>query len=258
MKRGVIFDISVIFLFTLLGIFVTLFFEPKPIISALIFFTFPTIYMISKNRKLPYKKILTTSVLLTILIGILDILITASKGWLVPDEQLVIKMRLFGFAPIDEILWFFLLIFFLLVFYDYFIEKEKTKTLSKNVRWLVLLIGITTAIVSLLFLFGLIAKIKFVYIFVGFIYMIPPFIIIVLKKPRFIKKFFFVTLPFFLINLAHELTALKIGQWNFPGEYIGTVTLFGLSFPFEEFFFYIILGPAIGLAYYELFFDDMK
>ena len=61
-----------------------------------------------------------------------------------------------------------------------------------------------------------------------------------------------------MVYLAYEVTAFYLGQWHFPGEYIGTVILLGASFPLEEFIIWIVLSAAVVLSYYELFIDDFK
>jgi len=72
------------------------------------FFVFPSIYMLFRlESKLPIKKIIFVSFLFGILAGILDILVNASKGWLVPDNQLFFHIRILGYAPLEEIIWFF-------------------------------------------------------------------------------------------------------------------------------------------------------
>ena len=61
---------------------------------------------------------------------------------------------------------------------------------------------------------------------------------------------------FFFVHLAHELTAVKLGQWYFPAQSIGYLELVGIRFPVEEFVFWIVLSTAILLADYEYFIDD--
>jgi hypothetical protein len=51
---------------------------------------------------------------------------------------------------------------------------------------------------------------------------------------------------------------VKTGQWIFPGEYVGIINLFDLSFPFEEFLFWIMISSMGFLTYYELFVDDER
>lgn len=71
---------------------------------------------------------------------------------------------------------------------------------------------------------------------------------------KFIKTGVF----FFMLYLIYELTAVNLGQWYFPGEYVGWVELAGARFPFEELFFWMMLSSSAVLALYEGFVDDKK
>ena len=85
-----------------------------------------------------------------------------------------------------------------------------------------------------------------------------PFVIIFFKKPKLVWHTVPMIAYFFFVYLAHEITALHLDQWRFPGDYIGLVHMFGVSFPIEEFVFWIILSSLIGSIYYELSFDNQK
>jgi len=60
------------------------------------------------------------------------------------------------------------------------------------------------------------------------------------------------------VFLSFEITALKLDQWRFLGEYLGLIPLFGVYIPYEEFFFWIIMSTIISLTYYEFLIDDGK
>lgn len=63
---------------------------------------------------------------------------------------------------------------------------------------------------------------------------------------------------FFMVFLIYELTAIKLGQWHFQGQYIGWVELMGLRFPFEELLFWMGLSGFVVLSLYEGFVDNDK
>jgi hypothetical protein len=47
---------------------------------------------------------------------------------------------------------------------------------------------------------------------------------------------------------------VRLGYWAYPGtQYIGSVTLFGTTFPFEELFFWMLFYAPTLVAFYELF-----
>ena len=101
--------------------------------------------------------------------------------------------------------------------------------------------------------------IPYFYLTAGIVLGIIPISIVLFEYPRLIAKFFKTAAYFFYLNFAYEITALKLGIWDFPGDqFIGWVTFFGMRFPFEEFFFWIILGAIAMLSYYEFFDDDRK
>lgn len=50
---------------------------------------------------------------------------------------------------------------------------------------------------------------------------------------------------------------LVITNWVYEGNnYIGWISLFNTSFPFEELFFWMMFYAASIVSYYELFIDD--
>jgi hypothetical protein len=55
-----------------------------------------------------------------------------------------------------------------------------------------------------------------------------------------------------------EIRAVRAGLWAFSDtpNYLAIITVAGVSFPAEEIVFWMILGPVVALAYYELFADD--
>ena len=64
---------------------------------------------------------------------------------------------------------------------------------------------------------------------------------------------------FFYLTLVYELTALTLGWWSFPSsQFIGWVEIAGIRFPFEEFFFWLVLFSAWIVSAYEFSIDDEK
>lgn len=258
MKKGLVLDVFVITITTLLGIFITLFFRVEPIISLLIFYGLPSAYLLLMKR-FNYKKIFLTALIGSLLFTILNTIILESNGWIVPENMLVIKLNLFGILQMGYFVWIFLLITFVILFYEYFFDRDIKHKISPNFKWFELLLLLTTVMVIIIYFFtNLASKIPYVHLVSALIYFFPPIIYILLKKPGLIKKFVFVLIPFFFINLAWELVALKTGQWAYLGDYIGHVILFEISMPFEEFMAFVVFASSTVLAYYEIFADDLK
>src|SRR3989344_4599634 len=76
------------------------------------------------------------------------------------------------------------------------------------------------------------------------------------RYPRLIPKFVKTAAFFFALFLVYELIALHLGQWEFRGEYIGWVQLWGARFPLEEFFYWMIVYTLFELSIYEGAIDD--
>jgi hypothetical protein len=256
MQKRKIIDLIVIGLLVVIGAALAFTLKTNLAISTLFFYILPIVWLLFRG-KFRYKKIIITTIVWGAIFGILDIISSVNGAWFIPESQLILKTKLFAGVSIIEVLWFSILIFFILLFYEHFIERETAK-ISKRFKWAELILAITTIFIIALLSSGIFDKIKYVYLIIWGAYFIPPILYILLFRPSLIKKFVLVMIPFFFINLLYELSSVYAGHWSFPGEYIGQVTLFGIAFAFEEFLFWIILASTAMLAYYELFSDDMK
>ena len=251
-------DLTVVIAIIVVSTFIILKFEVKPLISGIFYFLIPSIYLLLRKTK-DIKNIFIGSLVFGLWFGFLfDFFVTFNKGWFVPQNQLIFPYRIFGVLPIDDVIWWFLLVLIMTIFYEHFIEKRKAGKLSKNLKYALLpSILIAPIIFILFFVSPNLLEIRYVYLVLGLIAIIP-FIYLIIKKPFFISKFIKISIFFFFLFLIYELTALKLGQWVFPGEYIGVVEIFNLQFPFEEFFFWIMISSAACLSHYEIFVDDER
>ncbi len=112
--------------------------------------------------------------------------------------------------------------------------------------------------IFLYFYYQNILHFRYAYLVIGSLFGVPPLIVVIWRKPELLIKFVKASMFLIFLFLSFEITALKLDQWRFPGEYIGYVSLFGVTFPLEEFFFWIVMSTAISLVYYEFFVDDEK
>jgi len=126
-----------------------------------------------------------------------------------------------------------------------------------------ILVGLSTLLVVVfLLLYFLVPEtliIPYTYFGVLFIAMFIPIVVELFRHPKFLPKLLTIVVYCFFFALFYETVALKTGIWAFPGnEYVGIISLFGVQFPFEEFFFFVLLFPIGILAYYKLFDGDEK
>lgn len=251
-------DFYVVLGVILLSIPLILYFKVRPLTSALFFFVIPTIYLFLRKGK-PVKELAAGSLLIGAGFGfIFDILASANNAWNELGSQLVFNYRIFGFLPADEPIWFILWALFILVFYEHFYEKHRTDKLSKKFFYIIIpaLIVLFATILTTILNKNLLLF-SHAYFFLTIPTLIP--VLYVLKNRSFlVAKFLKTSVFFFFLFLVYELTAIKLGQWYFPGEYIGWVEIKGLKFPIEELIFWIGLSPFAVLALYEGFVDDDK
>lgn len=227
-------------------------------VATILFFVVPSIYLAFRGP-LPWKRIVYASLLFGFLLSQMDFIAEFNKTWVVP--KLFFADRIFGVVGIDVITWGFLWAFFILIFYEHFSEHDRSSKISRHFKILFIASLFTCAIILARFYLSP-AKLKmgYSYLFLGSVgFLVFLLIILKLKKPYFLLRKFLPTVIFFVfVHLAHELTALKLGQWYFPGQYLAKININGLIFPVEELFFWIFIGALIVLAYYEFFVDDER
>ena len=259
MRKRINKKIDLLVVFLLLGITaaISLIFNFKPLIAFLLYLLSPSIYLILREKK-NFFKIFWAVVVFGIIFGFgFDFVVTLNEGWIV--TQLVLPLRLFGFYPIlDDVLAFMLMTLFIVVFYEHFLDDEKNRRISNNLKWL---ITFSLVILILIFTAYLInpnfLRIPYAYLVGGIFAIAFPFVFS-LYKLRFLEKFLKLAAFFFVVWFVLELICLKAGGWIFPGEYIGMVEIFGVKFPFEELFFWMMWYAAAVVSYYESFIDDQK
>lgn len=250
-------DILILLLINVFAIVVSFSFHTNFLTSTILFLGFPSLYLLYREKRY-FKKIFLASISFGIFFGfVFDFIAELNKAW--DWNGGLLFGKILGVVQIDVMVWFFLWISHIFLFYEHFIDRKKLRS-KVSVRQL------EVFAVSVLSVALLISVYKF---FPSFLYfdkaylrlcliVSVPFLIIFLKEPRLVWH----TLPmityFSFVYLAHEITALHLDQWRFPGDYIGLVHMFGVSFPIEEFVFWIILSSLIGSIYYELCFDNNK
>lgn len=259
MKQKTKLRIDLLVVFFLLGITagISLLFNLVPLIVFLLYLLLPSIYLILRQKK-NFWKIFWAVVIFGIIFGFgFDFVVTLNEGWIV--TRLVFPFRLFGFYPlIDDIFAFMIMTLFIVVFYEHFLDDEKNRRISKNLKWVLVFSLVILALTLIVYFINpALLRIPYTYLAGGLLAIAFPFAVS-LYKPRFLGKFLKLAAFFFVAWFVLEIVCLKNGGWIFPGEYIGTVEIFGLKFPFEELFFWMMWYAAAVVSYYEAFIDDEK
>lgn len=252
-------DLVVVLCMILVSIPVVLYFNVRFLTSTFFFFVVPSIYLFIRSPKNP-KRLLATLLLGTIASFNLDFLAEFNNAWnWAPYGQLVFKSKILGYVTPDVMIWFAFWVFLTIVFYEHFFEHDRSDKISPRFKFALGGTIIATVIIVLFYFFcPSVLQFRYAYLIIGLMFGLPPLVFLFIKRPSLLAKFAKASAFPFVVFLSFEITALKLDQWRFPGEYIGWVSLLGVSFPLEEFFFWIVMSTVISLTYYEFLVDDEK
>jgi len=257
-KKSDKFDLILILIYPIFASLISLFLRVNLLSSVFIFYGVPAIYLSIKAKKYITKTLIFSIIIVIPLTIILDSIAHLTETWFVPS---IFNFRFLGLVSAEVFIWALFYVYFVVMFYEYFLDKHVTKKrYNKNLRYFTIILLIFLA----LFFFTWIAnpsylKIPYFYLVFGIILFLMPILIILFNYPLLVPKIFKTAAYIFFHSFAYEITALKLRLWDFPGsEFIGWVNIFGVSFPFEELFFWMILGAFAVLVHYEFFDDDRK
>lgn len=252
-------DAVVVIVTTAVSTVLILAFHFRFLTSTLLYFGIPSLYLFVRRPK-NIHRISAALALGFIFSLILDLLAEFNSAWSwAPRGQLLFNFKFLGIVPVDVLIWYILWLAFTVVFYEHFYEHDHFDKVS--IRFKKALIGFSallSLVILCLLLYPSSLRMGHAYLILGLVGGLPPLVYLAARNLKLLGKLMKASLfPIFLF-LVFELTALKLDQWRFPGQYFGTVQLFGLTFPIEEFFFWIIMGTSITLSYYELLVDDER
>lgn len=228
----------------------------KSIIVGAIFTLPPALYMGLREKK-NWKKIGAAVFLFGLLWGFAFAFIAElTLSWEV--LSVVIPHKLFGVHSVDTTLGIMLMTFLTVVFYEHFIDDERDKKISHRYKISLLpVLFIIAVMLALFFINPLIFGTRYAYFILG-ITATAPALIFVIVYPQMLKKLLVTSVYFFFLYFVMELFAVAYDWWVYPGSYVGFVSIFDLTFPFEELFFWMMFYAASLVAYYEFFVDDNR
>tara|TARA_Y100000034_G_C6889775_1_gene409137 strand:- start:155 stop:931 length:777 start_codon:yes stop_codon:yes gene_type:complete len=251
-------DLIILLIYPIIASLISFVTNSNMFFSVLIFFGIPSIFLTLRAKKYAIKSLIFSFIIGLSLTIIIDYIAHFTRSWLVSS---MFNFRLLGYIPMEDLILGILYIYFIIMFYEYFLDKHVTKRYyNKNIKYLIIfLLILITLFFSILIINPSYLNIPYFYLIVGSVMTLLPIIFILLKFPVLISKFFKTTAYFFFLTFAYEVTALKLGWWSFPGnEFIGWVTFLGTTFPFEELIFWIFLSAMAILSWFEFFDDDRK
>lgn len=231
--------------------FISSTFHLSYLLSTLLFFIPPSIYVTIKRPKL-FKSITLYALSIGIPFSIIiDTIAVYNNAWW---ETSVFQYRIFDFMPLDTVLWAILYLYTIIALYEYFFGVHESINVTK--KFWKFALGLFVSLVFFVITFSLNRDwftIPYFYtVFVGIFYVLTSFIGLIRHQKQFIrllKQCIF----FSVLLLIGELGALASAQWGFSGsEYLGMVNIGSLAFPFEEMIWILIGVPAFLYVYLEL------
>jgi hypothetical protein len=182
-----------------------------------------------------------------------EVMARVANAW---DVQSILP-RILGIAPLENILFAFLNFFWVLSFYEYFVDRDKKEVLSKNFKWIVYLYLMLLISVGILFFFFP-SVVGVNYHILAIIILIIPGSLIFFKRPDLLRKTITPTLFFAFVFCVYEIISLLIGSWWWPGDYLFPLTIFGHIFPLDDVIIWYFLSTPVLIGGYEFFVDDYK
>lgn len=225
-------------------------------VTATLFMGVPSIYFSLKRPDIIRINLAYSLLMSLMLVPVLDYLGHVSGSWHEADG--ITGVRFLGVFPLDALIWGFLYSYFIISFYEYYLDRHKSQFhFSKRIKTLVLILLMLTLALSASILCGItIPVIPYFYAVLIVSLFVVPIAGIVSSHRQLLSKIVAQGIWFAVLSVIFELTALKSGQWWFPGPYyIGNVILFGLWFPLEEALWILLAVPAY-ICTYEYFADD--
>ncbi|MFA6027434.1 MAG: hypothetical protein WC752_00720 [Patescibacteria group bacterium] len=245
--------ILILFGLFLAGCAIVLIFRPDYLWNIIIVYAPASLLNFYWLRKSKFK-ILLFSVVTTLLFAIpIELMARLTDSW---DVQSTLP-RLFGIAPLENTLYAFINFFWPLCFYEAFVDRDRSKRISRRWKYLVTTYIALSFIVYLLFSVNR-QMISLDYWQLAIFILVIPGILLFSRNTKLIKKAIPVTIFFGIIFFCHEVMSLYLGHWWWPGEYLMPFTLWGKTFPLDDVIIWYLLSTPVLIGGYEFFMDDFR
>lgn len=222
-----------------------------PVLSSYVFLIPPIVYLSVREKK-DWRKIVATAFVLGFVIGFpFTFLGELTGAWAIH----VAKQKMFGVFYFPIVIAWMLMTTLTVVLYQHFYIKPTNveKGLSRRFNKITTCLVIISIVIVFVCLYkpSFFTK-KYSYLIIGSVNLFP-FLVYLLKRPKFIIKVIPLIVYFFVLYFSIEFVGLKLKWWSFEGSYIGYVNLIGITFPAEEFVYWMILYAPSTVFCYESF-----
>ncbi len=253
-------DLLLLVLFPVLALTASLVLNTNYLITTLLFFGLPAIYLSIRNPKPLFRSLIFSVILTTPVFLVGDYIATISGAWAITGTSF--SFRILGILPVEDIIWGILGSHMAIMFYEHLLNKSHTKShiFDKRMRYLIIPIVIIIGVFLITYIINPLAlQIPYAYLVLAGIFEGLALISFFRTFPRLTSKLIKVGAYFFYVCFLLEITALQLGHWSFTtNNFIGWIEVASYKFPLEELIFFIMLLAMAVIAYYEYFDDDRK
>jgi hypothetical protein len=230
-------------------------------LSIIFFLGIPAIYLSFRNKKFVIKSLIPSLIIACPLMILIEYFGHISLAWSFPPS--IFPFKIFGIVILEVLFWIFFNVYYVIIFYESFLDHHITKRLWEPKFKYLLITILAIFIIFLFFAFNTTqTKIPYFYFLFGILLFGLPVGLQLANyshTKKVIVKILKASAYFFYLSFIYEILALRYGWWNFPSnDYIGWLEIFGVRFPLEEFIWWILLFAFAMLVYYEYFDDDEK
>ena len=247
-------DMALVILCPLIASAVSLFQGLGLLGSTFLYFSVPACWLSFRNRgrvQLLQKIALFAFVLTVPLTIVIDYILVINEVWHLPSSAF--PFRLLGQIAIEQFVWTFSFVYFIILFYEHFFEVEQDPYFLRKVAYL-----ISFFLIVLLAFFAILAGrpslmlFPHTYFWVGLSFVVAPMFVFLLVVRRFPFRFLPTTLYFLVTAVLFEYVGLHLEQWIFTGRGIlYSFSFFGQLLPLEELVCWWFLAPCTVLALYK-------
>lgn len=242
-----------LFFYVILACLIVLLLKPYYLFSIMIVLVPPSLLnflWLKKSRT----KILLFSVFSTLLLALpVELASRLANVW---DVQSVFP-RPFGLIPLENMLFAFINLLWVLSFYEFFTDRDGSKLISKKIKYLIGLYCLWAAIIYIFYFYNK-NLIALNYFQMAVPVLVIPSAIIFIKKPGLLRKTILPTIFFAVVFFVYEIVSLKIGSWWWPGAYLLSFQIDGGVFPLDDVIIWYFLSTPALIGGYEFFADDWK
>jgi len=229
------------------------------LISTLLFFGLPSLYIICRNPGILAKSLIFAVPFAVILSVVFDIPAALNGAYVIP--RTIFPFKIFGISTVELYLFAFFWTFFSVLFYEHFFDHGRSgdRISFRFKKFLYYFISLSVFIIAAWYLNRNLLYIPYFYFIGGMIFVVLPLIFFLRRYPKFLPRLVVVSIYFFYALIIYELVALRTNEWIFPGkQFVGIVEILGYKFPLEELLIWMIACTPSLLAYYEFFADDRR